>query len=105
MINKIIPASTVLIIRDGESGLEVFMVVRHQEIDFASGALVFPGGKVDKFDYDERLNHYLCEQETSDEENIPLRLQQFENALRKQMFYLLKIKMEEKLLAQMNYSG
>ena len=47
-INKIIPASTVLIIRDGESGLEVFMVVRHHEIDFAAGALVFPGGKVDK---------------------------------------------------------
>ena len=74
LINKIIPASTVLIIRDGESGLEVFMVVRHQEIDFASGALVFPGGKVDKFDYDERLNHYLCEQETSDEENIPFKI-------------------------------
>ena len=45
--NKIIPASTVLIIRDGVSGLEVFMVVRHHQIDFAGGALVFPGGKVD----------------------------------------------------------
>ena len=42
--NKLIPASTVLIIRDGKIGLEVFMVVRHHEIDFASGALVFPGG-------------------------------------------------------------
>ena len=26
------------------------MVVRHHQIDFASGALVFPGGKVDKED-------------------------------------------------------
>jgi len=50
--NKLIPASTVLIIRDGKIGLEVFMVVRHHEIDFASGALVFPGGKVDKNDYE-----------------------------------------------------
>jgi 8-oxo-dGTP pyrophosphatase MutT (NUDIX family) len=44
------PASTVVILRDGRDGLEVFMVVRHHEIDFASGALVFPGGKVDAQD-------------------------------------------------------
>jgi 8-oxo-dGTP pyrophosphatase MutT (NUDIX family) len=40
-------ASTILLVRDGASGLEVFMVVRHDKIDFASGALVFPGGSVD----------------------------------------------------------
>jgi 8-oxo-dGTP pyrophosphatase MutT (NUDIX family) len=45
-------AATVVILRDGRSGLEVFMVVRHHEIDFASGALVFPGGKVDRQDAD-----------------------------------------------------
>ena len=44
--NKLIPASTVLVIRDGPDDIEVFMVVRHHQIDFASGALVFPGGKV-----------------------------------------------------------
>jgi 8-oxo-dGTP pyrophosphatase MutT (NUDIX family) len=33
-------------LRDSPAGLEVFMVVRHHQIDFASGALVFPGGKV-----------------------------------------------------------
>jgi 8-oxo-dGTP pyrophosphatase MutT (NUDIX family) len=44
------PASTVAILRDGPSGIEVFMVVRHREVDFASGALVFPGGKVDTQD-------------------------------------------------------
>jgi 8-oxo-dGTP pyrophosphatase MutT (NUDIX family) len=44
------PAATALILRDGSDGLEVFMVVRHHEIDFASGALVFPGGKVDAED-------------------------------------------------------
>jgi 8-oxo-dGTP pyrophosphatase MutT (NUDIX family) len=46
------PAATVVILRDGREGLEVFMVVRHHEIDFASGALVFPGGKVDAHDGD-----------------------------------------------------
>lgn len=44
------PAATVVILRDGPGGIEVFMVVRHHEIDFASGALVFPGGKVDAED-------------------------------------------------------
>jgi 8-oxo-dGTP pyrophosphatase MutT (NUDIX family) len=44
------PASTVAILRDGAKGIEVFMVVRHREIDFASGAIVFPGGKVDAQD-------------------------------------------------------
>jgi 8-oxo-dGTP pyrophosphatase MutT (NUDIX family) len=44
------PASTVLLLRDGAEGLEVFMVVRHHQIDFASGALVFPGGSVDPGD-------------------------------------------------------
>lgn len=44
------PAATILLLRDGAQGLEVFMVVRHHQIDFASGALVFPGGKVDHGD-------------------------------------------------------
>jgi 8-oxo-dGTP pyrophosphatase MutT (NUDIX family) len=44
------PASTMLL-RDGGQGMEVFMVVRHHQIDFASGALVFPGGSVDADDH------------------------------------------------------
>ena len=46
-----IAAATVLLLRAGTSGLEVFMVVRHHEIDSFSGALVFPGGKVDAADW------------------------------------------------------
>ena len=52
------PASTVLLLRDGVGAaegrgeIEVFMMVRHYEIDFASGALVFPGGSVEKGDHD-----------------------------------------------------
>ena len=44
------PAATILLLRDGAAGLEVFMVVRHHQIDFASGALVFPGGTSDPGD-------------------------------------------------------
>lgn len=44
------PASTMLLLRDRPEGLEVFMVVRHHEIDFASGALVFPGGRMESAD-------------------------------------------------------
>lgn len=48
------PSATILMLRDGPTGLETFMVVRHHQIDFASGALVFPGGKVDEGDYQVR---------------------------------------------------
>jgi 8-oxo-dGTP pyrophosphatase MutT (NUDIX family) len=44
------PASTVLLLRDGIDDIEVFMMVRHHEIEFSSGALVFPGGSVDPAD-------------------------------------------------------
>jgi 8-oxo-dGTP pyrophosphatase MutT (NUDIX family) len=47
------PASTILLLRDSVvamAEIEVFMMVRHYEIDFNSGALVFPGGSVDKGD-------------------------------------------------------
>src|SRR4029453_18698991 len=46
------PAATVVILRDHPGGIEAFMVVRHHAIDFASGALVFPGGKVERGDAD-----------------------------------------------------
>ena len=44
------PAATVLLVRDGRAGLEVLMVTRNVASDFASGALVFPGGRVDPAD-------------------------------------------------------
>ena len=49
------PASTILLLRDGPQALEVFMVERHHQIDFAEGALVFPGGKIDPADADPEL--------------------------------------------------
>lgn len=50
-----LPSATILLLRDGAGGIEVFMVKRHHQIDFASGALVFPGGKVDELDRDQAL--------------------------------------------------
>lgn len=48
-------ASTILLLRDGPATLEVFMVERHHQIDFATGALVFPGGKLEDADGDAAL--------------------------------------------------
>jgi 8-oxo-dGTP pyrophosphatase MutT (NUDIX family) len=48
---EIKPAATILLLRDDPS-FEVLMVKRHHQIDFASGALVFPGGKSHAGDHD-----------------------------------------------------
>ncbi len=45
------PAATILLLRDRPE-LEVLMVRRHHQIDFATGALVFPGGKAEPGDQD-----------------------------------------------------
>lgn len=47
-----LPASSILLIRDGRGGLEVLMIERAKTMRFAPGALVFPGGKVDTSDFD-----------------------------------------------------
>ena len=44
------PAATVLLVRDGNEGLDVFMVRRTMAAAFASGMYVFPGGRVDPAD-------------------------------------------------------
>lgn len=67
-------AATVLIVRDSAAGLEVFMVVRHHEIDFASGALVFPGGKIDKADHAPDLAEVSRGGEALDAPELALRI-------------------------------
>lgn len=47
----VLPAATVLLVRDAPA-LQVLMVRRHHQIEFASGALVFPGGKAHAGDSD-----------------------------------------------------
>lgn len=47
------PAATVMLLRDGADGLEVFMLQRTHGAAFARGQYVFPGGKVDDADHGE----------------------------------------------------
>ena len=53
----ILPAATILLVRDDP--FEVLMVRRHHQIDFASGALVFPGGKTHSGDQDSAWAHHV----------------------------------------------
>lgn len=46
----VLPAATVVVLRDGERGLEVLMLRRHTKSDVLGGAFVFPGGKLDSVD-------------------------------------------------------
>jgi 8-oxo-dGTP pyrophosphatase MutT (NUDIX family) len=48
-------AATVLLLREGAAGLEVFLVKRNSVVDFMAGAHVFPGGKVDAADNEPAL--------------------------------------------------
>lgn len=45
------PAATLIVLRDGTDGLEVLMTERPQAANFAGGAMVFPGGKLDETDH------------------------------------------------------
>ena len=52
-----IPAATVVLLRDGNSGPEVLMLRKNSKIAFG-GMWVFPGGKIDEADYpDDRDAH------------------------------------------------
>ncbi len=68
------PAATILLARDGAEGLEIFMVKRHREIEFASGAMVFPGGKVEDGDRDGALREACEGAEDLDGGELALRL-------------------------------
>ena len=70
----ILPASTVLLLRDDPAGLLVFMVERHHAIDFASGALVFPGGKVDAGDHETRVREHTAGTAALDDAALALRI-------------------------------
>ena len=68
------PAATVLLVRDGDDGLEVFMLRRTFAAAFASGMFVFPGGKVDEVDASTEIGeicHGLTDEEASNLLQIP----------------------------------
>lgn len=49
------PASTAVLLRDGESGPEALLLRRNRSSGFVPGAYVFPGGRVDAADADPTL--------------------------------------------------
>ncbi len=53
-----VPSATILLLREADPAMEVFMVQRHHQIDFATGALVFPGGKADPADASKGLRDH-----------------------------------------------
>ena len=60
-----LPASSVLVVRDGVEQLEVLMIERAKTMRFAPGAFVFPGGKVDTQDQDRNFWTGLVNADTS----------------------------------------
>lgn len=52
-------SATVVMLRDGEGGLEVFLQKRHGLSDVLGGAYVFPGGKVDAEDAETAMHARL----------------------------------------------
>jgi 8-oxo-dGTP pyrophosphatase MutT (NUDIX family) len=70
---QIRPAATILLVRDDPT-FEVLMVKRHHQIDFASGALVFPGGKTHAGDHDEAWADYVTGWDGVHPEERPLRI-------------------------------
>jgi 8-oxo-dGTP pyrophosphatase MutT (NUDIX family) len=51
VVPEAVPAATVLLIRDGDEGVETLMLRRDSKLAFAGGMWVFPGGRVDAEDY------------------------------------------------------
>src|SRR5579859_7717571 len=49
---ELVPAATVVLLRDGPTGLETLMLRRNSTLDFAGGMWVFPGGRVDAADHE-----------------------------------------------------
>lgn len=55
MSGSVRPAATVVLLRDTDDGLETFVMRRASTMAFAPRMHVFPGGRVDAIDYDERV--------------------------------------------------
>jgi 8-oxo-dGTP pyrophosphatase MutT (NUDIX family) len=51
-------AATVMLVRDGDVGVEVFMLRRTASASFAAGMYVFPGGRVDDADHATELEPF-----------------------------------------------
>ena len=51
-------AATVVLVRDGATGVEALLLRRHSDLAFHGGAWVFPGGRIDDDDYGDALGDH-----------------------------------------------
>ena len=58
VVEPVLPAATVVLVRDGDDGLEALLVQRSKAVKHMGGMWVFPGGKVDEQDYPENGDDY-----------------------------------------------
>jgi len=95
-----IPASTIVIARDSKNNdsMEIFMVVRHHQIDFASGALVFPGGKVSSSDSAPGLRNRCRGHEDWDDEALAFGVAAIRESFEESGLLLARKKDEESLI-------
>ena len=76
-ITPLRPAATVILIRDGNAGLEVLLLQRNKAIRHMGGIWVFPGGKVEASDQEDisnilQISRKTAVRETSEETRIKL---------------------------------
>jgi 8-oxo-dGTP pyrophosphatase MutT (NUDIX family) len=58
IVEPVYPAATVVLVRDGDAGLEALLVQRNKTVQHMGGMWVFPGGKVDEADYPADRDEY-----------------------------------------------
>jgi 8-oxo-dGTP pyrophosphatase MutT (NUDIX family) len=80
-IEPVFPAATVVLVRDGDAGLEALLVQRNQAVQHMGGMWVFPGGKVDEADYPGDRDEFQAAinaaiRETREEAGLDIRAEQ-----------------------------
>lgn len=80
-VEPVYPAATVVLVRDGEEGLEALLVQRAKAVKHMGGMWVFPGGKVDEADYPADRDDYgaalnAAIRETREEAGLDVRPEQ-----------------------------
>ena len=81
VVESVLPAATVVLVRNGSDGLEALLVQRNQAVKHMGGMWVFPGGKVDEGDYpadrdDFRAAVNAAIRETREEAGVDVRPEQ-----------------------------
>jgi len=80
-IEPIHPAATIVLVRDGDQGLEALLVQRSKAVRHMGGMWVFPGGRVDDADHEDAADEYeaavnAAVRETHEEAGLTIRRDQ-----------------------------